>query len=207
MLTHKRNLCSHSLSCVQLFVTPWTAAHQAPLSIGFLRQEYHIGLLFPPPGDLLDPGMEPKSLYLLHCRQILYHCITWEADPQMHCLKHSVCMLSQFSRVQPFVTPWTVAHQAPLSMEFSRQEYWSGIHFPGDLPDPRIKPRSPAWQADSLTSEPPGKSSKAETMTNTHTQTLRHPCIPKPTHLRTNLYLSPENPLIALSAPPGKVLY
>ena len=129
VLTHKRNSCSHSLSCVQLFVTPWTAAHHAPLSIGFLRQKYHIGLLFPPPGDLLDPGMEPKSLYLLHCRQILYHCITWEADPQMHCLKHSVCLLSRFSRVQPFVTTWTVAHQAPLSMEFSRQEYWSGIPF------------------------------------------------------------------------------
>ena len=43
--------------------------------------------------------------------------------------------------------PWTVAHQAPLSMEFSRQEYWSGLPFPspGDLPDPGIKPRSPAF--------------------------------------------------------------
>ena len=50
------------------------------------------------------------------------------------------------------VTPWTVAHQAPLSMGFSRQEYWSGLPFPfpGDLPDPGIKPRSPALQADSL---------------------------------------------------------
>ena len=54
---------------------------------------------------------------------------------------------------------WTVAHQAPLSMRFSRQEYWSGLPFPppGDLPDPGIEPRSPALQADSLTSEPPGK--------------------------------------------------
>ena len=49
---------------------------------------------------------------------------------------------------------WTVAHQAPLFMEFSRQEYWSGLPFPfpGDLPDPGIKPRSPALQADSLPS-------------------------------------------------------
>ena len=49
-------------------------------------------------------------------------------------------------------TPWTVAHQTPLSMEFSRQEYWSGLPFSslGDLPDPGIKPRSPALQADSL---------------------------------------------------------
>ena len=56
-------------------------------------------------------------------------------------------------------TPWTVAHQAPLSMEFSRQEYWSGqsFPFPGDLPDPGFEPRSPALQADSLPSEPPGK--------------------------------------------------
>ena len=61
------------------------------------------------------------------------------------------------SRVQLFVTPWTVAHQALLSMGFSRQEYWSGLPFPssGDLPDPGIKPRSPALQADALTSEPP----------------------------------------------------
>ena len=49
-------------------------------------------------------------------------------------------------------TPWTVACQAPLSMGFSRQEYWSGLPFPspGDLPNPGIKPRSPALQSDSL---------------------------------------------------------
>ena len=58
-----------------------------------------------------------------------------------------------------FVTPWSVAHQAPLSMEFSRQEYWSGLpfHSPGELSNPRIEPKSPALQADSLPSEPPGK--------------------------------------------------
>ena len=51
-------------------------------------------------------------------------------------------------------------HQAPLSTEFSRQEYWGGLPFPspGDLPDPGIRPRSPALQADSLLSEPPEKS-------------------------------------------------
>ena len=58
-------------------------------------------------------------------------------------------------------TPWTppLAHQAPLSMEFSRQEYWGGFPFPspGDLPDPGVKPWSPALQADSLPSESPGK--------------------------------------------------
>ena len=56
-----------------------------------------------------------------------------------------------------FVTLWTVAHQAPLSMEFSRQVYWNGLPFPtpGDLPDPGIEPGSPALQEDSLSSEPP----------------------------------------------------
>ena len=63
------------------------------------------------------------------------------------------------SRVRLFATPWTVAYEAPLSIEFSRQEYWSGLSFPPprDLPDPGIKPRSPALQADALPSEPPGK--------------------------------------------------
>ena len=68
-------------------------------------------------------------------------------------------MLGCFSHVRLFVTPWTVARQAPLSMEFSGQEYWSGLSFPspGDLPDPGIEPESPAFQAESLLSEPPGK--------------------------------------------------
>ena len=61
--------------------------------------------------------------------------------------------------VRLFVIPWTVAYQAPPSMGFSRQGYWSGLPFPspGDLPDPGIKPRSPALQADALPSVPPGK--------------------------------------------------
>ena len=64
------------------------------------------------------------------------------------------------SHVQLFGTPWTVARQAPLSMGFSRQEYWSELPFPspGDLPDPGIELGSPALQADALPSEPPGKS-------------------------------------------------
>ena len=55
--------------------------------------------------------------------------------------------------------PWTVARQVPLPVGFPRQEYWSGLPFPspGDLPDPGIEPGSPAFQADTLTSEPPGK--------------------------------------------------
>ena len=63
--------------------------------------------------------------------------------------------VKSLSRVRLFATPWTVAYKAPLSMGFSRQEYWSGLPFPspGDLPDPGIEPGSPAFQAYSLTSE------------------------------------------------------
>ena len=70
--------------------------------------------------------------------------------------------VKSLSRVQLFATPWTVAYQAPPSMGFSRQEYWSGLPFPspGDLPDPGIEPRSPALQADALPSEPPGEPPK-----------------------------------------------
>ena len=57
-----------------------------------------------------------------------------------------------------FMTPWTVAQRDPLSMGFSRQEYWSGLQFPppGDLPDSGIELRSSALQAESLLTEPPG---------------------------------------------------
>ena len=66
--------------------------------------------------------------------------------------------MKSLSHVRLFVTPWTVAHQAPPSMEFSRQEYWSGLPFPspGDLPNPGIEPGSPTLRADALPSEPPG---------------------------------------------------
>ena len=72
------------------------------------------------------------------------------------CVCVYVCYL--LSRVRFFAAPWTVAHQAPLFIEFSRQ-YWSGLPFPspGDHPDPGIELRSPALQADSLPTEPPGK--------------------------------------------------
>ena len=70
-----------------------------------------------------------------------------------------VCVLSWFSHVGLFVILWTITCQAPLSMRFSRQEYWSGLPFPspGDLPDPELEPGSSTLQADSLLSEPPGE--------------------------------------------------
>ena len=75
-------------------------------------------------------------------------------------MRYTQVKVKLLSCVQLFATPWTTAYQAPPSMGFSRQEYWSGLPFPspGDLPDPGIEPWSPAFQADTLTSEPPGKS-------------------------------------------------
>ena len=91
--------------------------------------------------------ISPKKTYrwLINTSKDAQHCLL---------LKVKVKLLI---RVRLFVTPWTIAYQAPLSMRFSRQEYWSGLSFPfpGDLPDPEIEPRSPALQADTLTSEPP----------------------------------------------------
>ena len=82
-----------------------------------------------------------------------YHRVSWAVGVGIGQLKVPV------NHVQLFVTLWTIDHQAHLSMEFSRQEYWSGLPFPspGDLPDPGIEPGSLALQADSLLTEPPGK--------------------------------------------------
>ena len=82
------------------------------------------------------------------------------------------CILSHFSHVQLFVTLWTKAHQAPLSMGFSKQEYWSKLpcYPPGDLPDPGIEPissASSALQADSLPTEPLGKPTPKDIPNNT----------------------------------------
>ena len=79
-----------------------------------------------------------------------------DTTERLHSLKVKVKLLTH---VWLFVTPWTIAYQTPLFMEFSRQEYWSGLPFPspGDLPDPGIEPGSPTFQADALPSEPPGK--------------------------------------------------
>ena len=80
---------------------------------------------------------------------------------QYHCERKKV-KVKLLSPVRLFVTPWTVAYQAPLSMGFSRQECWTGLPFPspGDLPEPGNEPGSPALQADALPSEPPGKPPK-----------------------------------------------
>ena len=110
--------------------------------MGFSRQEYWSGLPCPSPEDLPDQGIKPRFLAL--------QMDSFPAEPPgKPFLKYEVLLLS-FVRL--FASPWTVACQAPLSMEFSRQEYWSGLPCPSpeDLPDPGSEPWSPALQADSL---------------------------------------------------------
>ena len=76
------------LSYVQLFVNPWTVAHQAPLSVEFSRQEYWSGLPFPPPGDPPDPGIKPESpASPASAGGFFTTCTTWEA-----LLKYCVCV-------------------------------------------------------------------------------------------------------------------
>ena len=109
----------------------WTVAHQAPLFRGFSRKEYWSGLPCPAPRYLLDPRMEPECLMSPSLAgKFFTTSATWK--------------VKSLSHVQLVVTPWTVACQAPLSMEFSRQEYWSGLPcpLPRDLPDPGVEPTS-----------------------------------------------------------------
>ena len=137
--------------------------------------------LFHEPLDKIFPHLSPKDICtclwrFLHWSYSHLSCPSWgnAIIPALNFLPLSLAnfsliglsyqsmfyLVKSLSRVRLSVTPWTVAHQAPPSMGFSRQEHWSGLPFPspGDLPNPGIKPRSPALQADTLTSEPPGKS-------------------------------------------------
>ena len=83
-----------------------------------------------------------------------FQSLGWEES-----LELCAYVLSHFSRVQLFATPWTVAHQAPLSMGFSRQEVGGLLcPSPGDLPHPGTEPTPPALESEVLTTGPPGKS-------------------------------------------------
>ena len=102
-----------------------------------------------------------------------WYFIFWKNGPLISKTSPLRVKWKSFSHVRLFVTPWTVAHQAPLSTGFSRQEYWSGQSFPspGDLSDPGIKPGSPALQAESLPYELPGKpTSKGKPLSVNHTK-------------------------------------
>ena len=102
--------------------------------------------------DPMDCSLSGSSVHGILQARIL----EWVAISFSNARKWKV-KLKSLSRIRLFATPWTVAHQAPLSMGFSRQEYWSGLPFPspGDLPYPGIEPGPPALQADSLPSAEP----------------------------------------------------
>ena len=117
----------HPMDCSQ----PGSSVH------GISRQEHWSGWPFPSPGDLPDPGITPASPAVAGG--------SFTTEPPGKPLPNVVAVYS-LGHVWLFATPGTVACQTPLSMGFPRQEYWTGLPYPspGDLPDPRIEPRSPA---------------------------------------------------------------
>ena len=139
-------VCVHACCCVQLFVTSRTAARQAPLSIGFPREEYCSKLSFPPPRDPPDPGVEPTSL----------------ASPALaggflplYPLRspHTEQNFEVTQSLSDSATPWTARPTRLLCpLDFPGKGIGAGCHFllQGNLPDPGIEPRSPALHTDTL---------------------------------------------------------
>ena len=167
------------LVCRSLWVTKsrtrlrdWTATNELPPIVKKMRDKtISVSTSFlPPPCRLVAKVPEPLSpqdynratnpffVGLLTTWEVLKSCkihiLLWNGQILLFSSK-----VKSLYRVRLFAIPWTVVYQAFLSMAFSRQEYWNGLPFPspGDLPDPGIKSRSPALQADALPSEPPGK--------------------------------------------------
>ena len=136
-------------SVVSDSATPWTVALQAPLSMGFSRQEYWSGLPCPPPRDLPNSGIEPMapvSPALL--------ADAWEAPRTKQSESEVAQSCPTLCDPMDCSPPGSSVHgilQARVPPE------WAAISFSGDLPNPGVKSRSPALQADALPSEPPGK--------------------------------------------------
>ena len=128
-----------------LLATPWTAAYQAPPSMGFSRQEYWSGVPLPS----LRSGATYSFLFQVYAVSIT----TYSTESIAKC----GCSVAK-SHLTFFVTPWTVTRLL-LSVGLPRQEYWSGLPFPspGDLPDPGITPMSPAWASGIFTTGTSGK--------------------------------------------------
>ena len=111
-------------------------------------------------------------------RKTLFTYISGRKHEELTLLKLKKAKWSCSVVSNSLATPWTIAYQAPLSMGFSRQEYWNGLPFPspGDLPNPGIEPKSPSLQAEALTSEPPGKKAKCVKLciktTHTHLKSV-----------------------------------
>ena len=143
-----RNTCSRNLE----------STHYSPSLVSFLLNSW--GKLSALRGGLCHPLPREKT-----CMEAGFPEESAGPEPSRVTLASywpgaRLLLLSHQIVYDSFGTPWTIAHQTPLSMGFSRQEYWSGLPCPlppGDLPDPGIKPTTPALQADSLPTEPPGK--------------------------------------------------
>ena len=137
-------------------MTPWIAAHQAPLSMDFSRfprQEYWSGLSFLSPGDLPYPGIDPDTW--VSCITVRFFTIwstpiewtwTWANSKSWWGTRRPGMLQSKGSQSQTQLSEWTTTNM-------------SGLPFPspGDLPNPGIEPRSPALQVNYLPAEPPGK--------------------------------------------------
>jgi len=125
------------------FATPCTVAYQAPLSMGFPKQEYWNWLPFPSPEELANPETEPVSPTLAGRFFTIWATRKAHSLCQAHTFSDPSRSFSLFlelkvkvkslSHVWLFATPWTIAYQAPQSMGFSRQEYWSGLPFPSPV--------------------------------------------------------------------------
>ena len=143
-------VCVGGLNCfssIRFFATLWIIADQAPTSeISQARKLEWVSM----PSS--RGSSQPRDWTL--CLLGLLH---WQVESLAPALLRVCSEVKSLSRVRLFVTPWTVPYKAPLSMEFSRHEYWSGLPFPspGDLPHPGIKPGSPTLQAEALPSELP----------------------------------------------------
>ena len=116
------------LSHIQIFATPWTVAHRAPLSVGFPRQEYWGGLPFPSPRDLPNPGVEPLSLAWM---EILYHWAIWEVQAEITSnIQFGIKMIDILTMlIFPFIklfstTKWDGEH---LGRNRLIVEYWKCI--------------------------------------------------------------------------------
>ena len=155
-LKAEANSVSYDASCMFVFIS------LIKLFIAFVSQQT-IPLACLPPFIPSTPSPSPSENitinYCLFCSDRNL-CLLWESRmnvfvPMTH--RHNIdsvrtCVFSRFESCPTLCGPWTVAHQAPPSMGFSRQEYWSGLPCPppGDLPDSGIKPTSPALQVNSL---------------------------------------------------------
>ena len=165
MITLGKNSCSVSQSWITLFSwdfpgSPWFTGwcgsqvlncYSCAWKYRYLKYIFVCSCIHPQDEDLLSHSVLGSGATLVN-----------GTVPELRYFAHNsgcVRVCSVLSRVRLFVTPWTIACQAPLSMRFPRQEHWSGLPFPppGDLPDPGIEPKSvaPALAGRFFTTEPP----------------------------------------------------